>query len=244
MDKKIEIVTIKIADYVNVGIENINTNFQKLKEGVEALYYNFIEDVDKKILSSDKLKASDIEVSGESGIQFFGEQKGESIGSITIDKNTNTTTAQFDKIVVKDMIKLDSAAEVKQFDYPEYVPETGTIEFNSDSSEYIVSFGEIFSPQSPEIASDDFNSDVVLDFSKCVDGQVINIIFGSLNGRTINSIQCDDKSEFANNYNPDFGNHRILSDDMVKEGDYSTQLSFIVKKIIGGENNSKIIVKN
>ena len=147
MDKKIEIVTIKIADYVNVGIENINTNFQKLKEGVEALYYNFIEDVDKKILSSDKLKASDIEVSGESGIQFFGEQKGESIGSITIDKNTNTTTAQFDKIVVKDMIKLDSAAEVKQFDYPEYVPETGTIEFNSDSSEYIVSFGEIFSPQ-------------------------------------------------------------------------------------------------
>ena len=240
MDKKIEIVTIKIADYVNVGIENINANFQKLKEGVETLYFNFIDDVDKKILSSDKLKTSNIEVSA--GIQFL--QKGEPIGSITIDEVTNTTTAQFDKIVVKDMIKLDSAAEVKQFDYPEYVPETGTIEFNSDSSEYIVSFGEIFSPQSPEIVSDDFNSDVVLDFSKCVDGQVINIIFGSLNGRKINSIQCDDKSEFANNYNPDFGNHRILSDDMVKEGDYSTQLSFIVKKIIGAENNSKIIVKN
>lgn len=235
--------TVRNTDYVTVGIGIINDNTKEIKEKIEKLANGIGFVIDDKVKDSkasieiSKATVSNIDIDNNGISIFTDDRTGGAKGYICIDEEDKKSHAYFDKIQCGELIN-ESSVVIKNNELISIEEEQEPAIFSGDKSDYIVNVMlTVKSPQaSPEF---DGNADIELSFDECKSGQVINVIFGNLNGNTINSISLyGGNFEFANGYKDD--EKKVLDDSYINDGDYNTQLSFMVQEIVGG--TSKIIV--
>lgn len=244
MAYKIQTDTIRNTDYVTEGIQIMNSNTQTLKENIERLVNGMEFDIDdnekgsKATVVLSKATIGNVEIDGSGSITIYSnDSTGGRIGYIGVDDEDKKSVAYFDEVQCGVLVN-GSSVVIKNNEPIDIEEEQEPVIFSGDKSDYIVNIMlTVKSPQaSPEF---DGKADIELSFNECKPGQVINVIFGNLNGNEINSISLyDGNFEFANGYKDD--EKKVLDDSYIKDGNYNTQLSFMVQEVVGG--TSKIIV--
>ncbi len=242
---KIQTDTIRNTDYVTQGIQTMNSNTQALKEAIEMVANGMEFEINKEngskaTISLSKATIGNVEIDGSGSITIYSnDSTGGRIGYIGVDEEDKKSVAYFDEVQCGVLVN-GSGVVIKNNEPINIGKEQEPVNFSGDKSDYIVNVMlTVKSPQaSPEF---DGKADIELSFNECKPGQVINVIFGNLNGNEINSISLyDGNFEFANGYKDD--GKKVLDDSYIKDGNYNTQLSFMVQEVVG-ETNKIIVLK-
>lgn len=218
----IQIKTINKTDYIPDAIETINFNTLLFEEKIKEIYDGLNLDSEKKTIEIKHTVSSGVTVKDGGGVFFYSnETTPKLVGSIEIDSETNTSIAEFDKIKTNS-IETNSSVITKNIVEKIIDSDHQTIVFNSSESDYIINTTDI-----GETTQDVIN--IELSFDGCLPNQVINLIFGSLNERTIHSIRISEGDyEFANKYTDNDTKSYDVSD--ILPNDYENQISFLVQK--------------
>ena len=218
----IQIKTINKTDYIPDAIETINFNTLLFEEKIKEIYDGLNLDSEKKTIEIKHTVSSGVTVKDGGGVYFYSnETTPKLVGSIEIDSETNTSIAEFDKIKTNS-IETNSSVITKNIVEKLIDSDHQTIVFNSSESDYIINTTDI-GETTPDVIN------IELSFDGCLHNQVINLIFGSLNERTIQSIIIPEGDyEFANKYTDNDTKSYDISD--ISPNDYENQISFLVQK--------------